>query len=376
MVELFVRWGSCVMLRLKWKVLILALLVVGCRRATEGNTLRQYVENGRQWAYGLVRLTDLSGDFSIMIRRQAGAQPLVTFSLEGRQGSDVKDVAYVDYHPQEDEVLAYVHSLEFRSQDGLKGEVYAVLEKGGRSSYGRQYVHVGVATFENQQDLTLMRLDQGLHVSVIGEGPFAGQWALHYPDVQKIVLQSWQGICPRFDALSFGVGSEWGPLPGASSLDLCRPLMTQDDLCQSDPTKAGCRPKPPLAAAGQGPDPARYSVENLEKIDVEKGIYGLARVSTDARLEFRARDVTVPDAKTNTEWCLQRFSAVGRTIGDRRNDACILTPTPAQPKEGLLTCAVTVGFDRAQTYMEKICNVVAIFQGDTEDIVRLQVLKR
>ena len=364
------------MWKLLWKTLILAFILVGCRRSLPDRAPSQYSENGRLWAYGVVALSEPIADVSVIVRRQTGAQSLDTFVLEGRQGSDAKNMAYVDFHPQREELLSLVYSVEFRVQDGQKGDIYAVLEKGGRSYYGRQKVHLGQALFKDQEDQAVVELDKELHLSGIADGPAAGEWALHLPDVQKIVLRPWQGMCPRYDSLSFGQGTEPSPFLLPQEADICRPIQPQDDLCQGDPTRSECRPQAPQLGALMSSQAARYTVENLEKIEATKAVFAMAKVSTDARLEFRSAAVRVSDASVNREWCAKKFSALGTTIGERRNEACTLVPTPAEPKDGYLTCAVMISFDRAQTFMEKVCNVTAVFLGSQDDVVRVQILKR
>lgn len=356
-------------------LLLFLVISTACRRQTGGSSAYEYEENGRKWAHGEVKVGDFSRDFSLSIQRKSSGQPFDIYHLVARVGSETLPIAYVDLHPKEEIYLAYVYTVEFRSQDGKQGDIYAVLEKGGRTFNGRQYVNLGRATFKDREEETAFTPNGGLHVSEIVDGPFKGNLGLHYPQMSKIVSKPWQGLCPRFDSLSYGIPVEGGASPLSAALELCRPLNMENDLCLGDPTRPDCRPKPPLPVTG-GNDSGQYRVENLEKLDVAQAIYALARVSTEGRIEFRSRQIKVTSADMNREWCAEKFAAVGRTIGDRRNDACVLRPTPTEPKDGFLTCAVTIGFERAQTYMEKVCNVMAIFGGASGEMVRVQVLKR
>jgi hypothetical protein len=356
-------------------LLIFLVISTACRRQGGGSTAFEYEENGRKWAHGEVKVGDFSRDFSLSLQRKSSGQPFDIYHLVARVGSDVLPIAYVDLHPKEEIYLAYVFTVEFRSQDGKLGDVYAVLEKGGRSFNGRQYVHLGRASFIDREDESSFSLIGGLHVSEIVDGPFKGNLGLHYPQMSKIVSKPWQGLCPRFESLSFGIPIEGGASPSGTAQELCRPLNMENDLCQGEPTRPDCRPKPPVSATS-GNESSQYRVENLEKLDVAQAIYALARVSNEGRIEFRSRQIKVTSADMNREWCAEKFAAVGRTIGDRRNDACVLRPTPTEPKDGFLTCAVTIGFERAQTYMEKVCNVTAILGGPSGEMVRVQVLKR
>jgi len=355
--------------------IVIVMITGGCRRQNGGSGPFQYEENGRKWAHGEVKVGDLTRDFSLVVQRKTSGQAFDTYHLAARIGSDTVPVAYVDLHPTQGIYLAYVYSVEFRSQDGKQGNIYGVLEKGGRSFNSRQYVHLGEASFKDQEDEAPLSLNQGVHVSEIVDGPFKGNLAVHYPEMAKVVSKPWQGLCPRYDSLSYGVPIDGGGAASGATFDVCRPLTIENDLCQGDPTRPDCRPRPPIAAAvnrGEG----QYRVENLEKLDVALASYALARVSTEGRIEFRSRQLAVTSAEMNREWCAEKFAAVGRTIGDRRNEACILRPSPAEPKDGFLTCAVTIGFERAQTYMEKTCNVTAIFMGPKDELVKIQVLKR
>jgi hypothetical protein len=317
----------------------------------------------------------MTRDFGLALQRKSSGQPFDTYHLAARVGSESLSVAYVDLHPREEIYLAYVYTVEFRSQDGKQGSIYAVLEKGGRSLSSRQYVHVGTATFKDQEEEASLTLKQGVHVSEIVDGPFKGNIALHFPKLEKVTSKPWQGLCPRYESLSYGVPIEAGTTSSDAGFDLCRPLTIENDLCQGDPTRPGCRPKPPVSVAVSRGE-QQYRVENLEKLDIAQSIYALARVSDEGRLEFRSRHLAVSSPEMNRQWCAEKFAAVGRTIGDRRNDACVLRPSPAEPKDGFLTCAVTIGFENAQTYMEKICNVTAIFLGPKDELVKIQVLKR
>jgi hypothetical protein len=93
-------------------------------------------------------------------------------------------------------------------------------------------------------------------------------------------------------------------------------------------------------------------------------------------LEFQSRLRRAADARENAQACADFFYAVARTVGDRRNDACVLTPSPAEPQNGMVTCGVLVTFERAQTYLERTCNIVALFQGDPVEVTAVQILKR
>jgi hypothetical protein len=356
-------------------LLLFLVISTACRRQAGGSSAYEYEENGRKWAHGEVKVGDFSRDFSLSLQRKSSGQPFDIYHLVARVGSDTLPIAYVDLHPKEEIYLAYVYTVEFRSQDGKLGDVYAVLEKGGRTFNGRQYVHLGRASFKDREEETSFTPNGGVHVSEIVDGPFKGNLGIHYPQLSKIVSKPWQGVCPRFDSLSYGIPVEGGASPLGAALELCRPLNMENDLCQGDPTRSECRPKPPQTVT-IGNDSGQYRVENLEKLDVAQAIHALARVSTEGRIEFRSSQIKVTSADMNRQWCDEKFAAVGRTIGDRRNDACVLRPTPTEPKDGFMTCAVTIGFERAQTYMEKVCNVTAIFGGASGEMVRVQVLKR
>lgn len=370
----------------------------GCKTPTSDHAPEQYIENGQVWAFGSVELMDPDMPGSVMLKRKAGVQAFdnLGFELYGAvQGGGERDIAYADYHPTEDKVLAYnyVTWVEKRGGNANSLDVYAKLIKQGRSTNTQNglFVWIGTAQVPPQGDAKL-ELAQGLHVSMIYDGVYVRRWALHYPDVKRVVLQPWQGMCPKDGPTQNmpgqngpGQGPGQNPGQGPGQWETCRPLPSHKDLCEGDPTQEACRPKPPVQqlpgqnVPGQSPEPPKQTT-GLETVNAEQGVYIMNADVKEAKIVFTAREAKAATDEENAAACSKKFFAVARSVDNVRNDSCVLTPAPASAKDGKLTCALTVSFLNANTYMEKVCNVTATFRGlgpaGADDGQRIQILKR
>lgn len=371
------------------RLIALALLATinGCGMPTSDGDSESYIENGVLWAYGSVQLADLEGPGSIMLKRRSPDQTVDTpnstseWSLFGAiLAGDERDLAYVDFHPMTDRLLAYTYQLEVvrRAAEGEVLDVFAMLRKPGRSYFQRQRVFLGTATFA-AADSAPLTLAPNLKLSMIANGVFAGQWALHYPDVQKVVVKPWQGMCNRGPTQSPGQGPGQNPGQTPGQFDICRPLPPEKDLCGGDPTKDGCRPLPPtqqepFTGGSDGSDQARPDLSQGVLEHQGNGVYLMGADLREAKLVFVSEKLAAADDDANAELCAKKFYAVARTISGRVNQACVLTPAPAAAVDGKAACGLTIRFESAQTYLERVCDVSAIFKDG--DIHKVQVLKR
>lgn len=358
----------------------------GCRQTHTGASPDGYVENGIIWAYGSVQLADLDVPGSVMLKRVTTDQTLNTYQLFGAVratdiGGGERDLAYVDYHPTANKLLAYAYQLQFLNRAGYKNliDVYAVLKKSGRTWPSAHQIFIGTANFQSGADFATLTLGQNLKLDMIADGVFAGQWALHYPEVQKIVTKPWAGMCPK--VVTQIPGQTPGQNPG--QFDSCRPVPPTNDLCKGDPTQGGCRPKPPVQTPVQGKvgselvkvEPTK-AVTGLDAISAEDQVYVLEAAVSEAKIIFQSV-VTKADADdVNAQTCAAKFFAIARTVGRQVNTSCILKPAPASVQDGMLTCALTVQFDRAETYLERVCDITAVFRGKPDEVQHIQVLKR
>ncbi len=380
--------------------LMLIAVASGCKTHQQTGNSEAYVENGVLWAYGSVQLSNLEAPGIVMLKR-TGVQTVDTApayrlygavqAMTGTESGE-RDLAYIDWHPTLNKLLAFSYQLDFIARAGVANQVdvYGVLRKAGRSYYSRQRVFLGTATFQTGSDLTRMELANGLKLSHIANGVFAGQWALHYPDVKMITVKAWQGICPRSVTQIPGQNPSQNP----SQFDTCRPLPAQHDLCGGDPTKAGCRPKrvtqypipqdpsvPPPVDGGTDDDDHQNSdlpvvAPGSEIVVGSAPSYAMDADVKEAKLVFVAEKTKVANDDKNAETCSRKFYAVARTVGRQVNSACVIKPAPASPRDGKLTCAVTVSFQDARTYLEKVCDVTGLFQASGEASQTVQLLKR
>lgn len=375
------RLASVTSLRTRLIGLVLLATLNGCGMPTSDGDAEAYVENGVLWAYGSVQLADLEGPGSIVLKRRSPDQTLDTpnstseWSLFGSMlAGDERDLAYVDFHPSTDRVLAYTYQLEVvrRAAQGEVLDVFAMLRKAGRSYFQRQRVFLGTAVIESG-DSAPLTLAPNLKLSLIANGVFSGQWALHYPDVQKIVVKPWQGMCSRGPTQSPGQGPGQNPGQTPGQFDTCRPLPPEKDLCGGDPTKDGCRPLPPVQQEPTlDPSTPDRSVGGLDHQG--EGVYLMGADVREAKMVFVSEKLTAADDSTNADLCTKKFYAVARTMGGRVNQACVLTPAPAASVDGKLACGLTIRFENAQTYLERVCDVSAVFKDG--DLQKVQVLKK
>ncbi len=359
-----------------------------CRQTRTGGSPDGYTENGQIWAFGNVQLTDLDAPGAIMLKREASGQTLNTYRLFGAVrandiGGGERDLAYVDYHPTADKLLAYAYKLQFVTRAGYNGnviDVFANVLKPGRTYPDAYRLTIGTANFQSGADFATLTLSQGLKLDLIADGVFAGQWALHFPDVPKIVTKPWAGMCPK--AVSQMPGQTPGQNPG--QFDSCRPVPSTSDLCAGDPTKEGCRPTPPVQqplesrTGGEALDQAEppKATTGLEALSAEELVYVMNADVPEAKIIFQSAATKAESDEANAQTCARKFFAVGRTVGRQVNTSCVLKPAPASVQDGMLTCALTVEFDRAETYLERICDVTVTFRGKPDEVQHIQVLKR
>lgn len=375
--------------------LLLTFVASGCKSHEQVGNAEAYVENGSLWAFGSVQLSNLEAPGAVMLKRTADQSVDTPYSLYGAvqaiTGDEPgeRDLAYIDWHPTESKLLAYSYQLDYVVRAGTTNQidVYGVLRKAGRSYYARQRVFLGTATFQAGSNLTRMDLANGLKLSHIANGVFAGQWALHYPDVKMVIVKPWQTICSR------GVTQQPGqnPSQNPSQFDTCRPLPAQHDLCGGDPTKSGCRPRnypvsnrppqtnlPTPPNAGQDDDQTADLPVVATGVDIVVGTapsYAMDADVKEAKLVFIGQQAVDSDEK-NAEICSRKFYAVARTVGRQINGVCVIKPAPVARRDGKLTCAVTTSFEDARTYLEKVCNVTGLFQVSGEATQSVQLLKR
>jgi hypothetical protein len=362
---------------LRARLLLAACLATACSSPKQKANPEAYVENGTVWAFGTIQLTTLDAPGVVMLKRASADQTLdTTYSLYGATqaaatsaSTGQRDLAYGDLHPTSNRMLAYAYQVDvqMRSDYADAADVFALLKHAGRSYYNRERVYLGTAQFGRGGLLAQLSLADGLKLSLIADGPFAGQWALHYPDAPQYVSSPWQGQCARNVAQLPGQspGQQVGQAMG------CKPLPAQQDLCAGDPTKDGCRPAAPVQQA-----PVQAAPAGLETISEKDGVYAMGKDTPEAKLTFVSQTLKAGSDAENAQLCAKSFLAVGRTIGREVNAACVLKPAPAASADGKLTCAVTVSFSEAQTYMEKVCDVTGAFRGDAKDQSTIQVLKK
>ncbi len=376
--------------------LFMAFVMVldGCKPHQSAGDSESYIENGKVWAYGSVQLTALADTPKILIKRNAVVQGLDAqgnqtetpkFSLLGTiDDAEMKELAYVDYHPTLDRPLAYHYGVEFfkRGTDANGSEIidlFGILRKSGRSYYQRQKVYLGQARIGASDEAGKVTLADGMKISSIATGVFNGQWAFHYPDIRRIEIRPWSSMCSK--SVSQRPGQTPGQNPG--QFDTCRPMPKEHDLCNGDPTQQGCRPAPmvqsPSLPQDQTQTPAKEPakvVDGLEVISSDDQVFSLHDDIKTAKIVFVAQNRKVASEEENGSLCANEFMAVGRTLNRQINESCIIKPAPTETRDGQLTCAITVSFEQASTYLENVCNITAVFRGEQTESQVIQVLRK
>lgn len=357
-------------------ILLALSLFSACNAPNDQGKTEAYIDSGVVWAYGSIELASLDAPGIVMLSRTTTVESVnSSYGFYGAykaaaatDATGQRSLVYGDLHPDRDRMLSYTYQLDVIARSDLSGavDVFALLKRGGRSYWNRQRVYLGMAQFADGQTLAQMQLADGLKMSLIAEGTFAGQWALHYADAPQYVIAPWQGLCAGNVAQLPGqnpnqtVGQSMG----------CRALPAQQDLCNGNPTQDSCRPDAPVQ---QIPVQAVVGLDVLSESD---GVYAMPQSGGEAKLTFVSQQRSVASDVENAQLCAQVFLALGRTIGREVNAACVLKPAPATMLNGRLTCAVTIEFGDAQTYMEKVCDVTGVFRGTLGDQQTIQVLKR
>ena len=373
----------------RFVILLLSLTVLmavqACKKIEQGNAPDAYVENGETWAYGQVGLTDLDVPGILMLDRGTADQTLniaqADFRIFGlvktdQGGTAERTIQYVDYHPQGSLALAYAYDLEYRRRAGIHNavDVYVVLKKAGYT-YRQRRLYIGTARFGDEARVE-MSLHQSLKVSQIADGPGAGTWAIHYADVKNFVVRPWGSMCNGRVSQIPGQapGQSPGQNPGQTGVN-CRPLPKEVDLCAGDPTRSDCRPQHDF-----GDDAAVVGVGEDEETILREGtsrIFTMDLGVRRAKFVFISKEATVVDAKDNTTKCNANMFATTKTEGGKLNAACQIKLAPTDPIDDKLTCGLTVEFVKAETYLEKICNVGVHFRvGEEYEHQEIQVLKK
>ena len=379
--------------------LFLAFVMVldGCKAHQSAGESESYIENGKVWAYGSVQLTALADTPKILIKRNTVVQGLDAegnqtetpkYSLLGTiDEAEMKDLAYVDYHPVLDRALAYHYGVEFfqRGTDTNGAEIidlFGILRKSGRSYYQRQKVYLGQARITPTGETGKVALADGMKISSIATGVFSGQWAFHYPDIRRIEIRPWSSMCSK--SVSQRPGQTPGQNPG--QFDTCRPMPKEHDLCNSDPTQQGCRPAPMVqfpsipqdpneTPISQTKEPAKV-VDGLEVISSDDQVFSLHDDIKTAKIVFVAQNRKAASEEENASVCANEFMAVGRTLNRQINESCVIKPAPTESRDGQLTCAITISFEQASTYLENVCNITAVFRGAEAETQVIQVLRK
>jgi hypothetical protein len=379
------------------------------------NKSNEFSENGVLWAYGRVELESLASSSLLLLKRTAPDQnidnstnssgtndaaddtPSSVYELLGAQEAlslndaldrpEHFDLAYVDYNPQLTVLtdllaLSYELDVEIQEVKDVKNEdtadlvtVYAILKKPSRSfSDGQgQKILLGQGYFQYGSGLTVLKPATDLRVSKIASGVYSGQWAMHYAPSEQDPIDACQ--VPLSELPGFNSSQR------LNEETVCIPKPATFDLCHSNPALAGCRPK-----TISNPNPLKYPVitgEELEQlpalntaVDTENNFVSslVLRTTKTAKLTFTSATLKANE-QDNAMLCQNLFNAVARTIDGQINSSCILTPAPAKIREGQLTCGLSIKFVEARTYMDKVCNITAIFGGANGETQTAQVLK-
>jgi hypothetical protein len=366
-------------------------LTTACKPAGNGAQPEAYIENGQIWAFGSVQLAELTLPGSIKLDRSSADQSFdsrqTQYSfygdIEARTGGRGRRmISYVDYHPDNKKVLAYHYSLDFSLKNDNPDQVYvyAFLRKAGQSYHQRQRIYIGIAKFRENQKTARVHLNNGLKTSVIGDGVNAGQWALHYPNIKKLVLTPYNGRCPKF------VGQMPGQNPSQNPAQFrgCRPIPAKIDLCKSKPTSPECKPRFPRGYIQPNRPveqprfqaPVNTRTTGLDVVSGDERVFTLKAGDSEAKVVFESNKINIDPAK-NAEACRNSFLAIAKTVGGQLNDSCTLKPAPTQSENGMLTCAINVKFNDARTYMDKICNITAVYRvSGTQETQTIQILKK
>jgi hypothetical protein len=374
---------------------VLAASVTACHKGETQSGAESYVIGNSIWAYGTVQVAPLDVPGIVMVARKTAVQPLdngqpapalqlygAVQAATGVTDAGRRDIAYVDLHPSRARMLAYAYQLDFSLRYGNPDQidVWALLKQPGRSYSASPRVYLGAAVFQKGSDVAALDPADGIKLSLIVDGVFSGQWALHYPDRPQLVTRPWQGMCPKIVSQMPGQNPSQNP----GQYDSCHALPAQQDLCNGDPTQASCRPPAPIqyypyvpvAGGGDAPRTVAYDTADLEGVDQDKDVFALAADVKEGKITFVSETLAADSDEANATLCAKRFYAIARTVDRQVNAACVLKPAPATARDGKLACAITVGFEQAETYLERVCDVTAVFKGDKSEQHTVQVLKR
>jgi hypothetical protein len=122
-------------------------------------------------------------------------------------------------------------------------------------------------------------------------------------------------------------------------------------------------------------EPAKV-VDGLEVISSDEQVFSLHDDIKTAKIVFVAQNRKAGSEEENANICASEFMAVGRTLNRQINESCVIKPAPTEIRDGQLTCAITVSFEQASTYLENVCNITAVFRGAEAETQVIQVLRK
>lgn len=362
--------------------ILLTVYFLACKDNSSDSTLtiRKYTTNDEVWGYGPALLAAPNDRAQVIMQRLTDANNLdsddsykLLVSTPSQDGSTERtEPLYVDKYDEDTrQLLIYEHTVEYSPRAGRPNviDAYFVLKHESPTYPAVKRIPIATAEFRTSANIATARFlnlsPSGLPARlsyVKSAGDFSGRWAIHYLDVDYPSRKNeWCRLAVE--------------LPDAAETqeerEQCRAKPPTDDICKSNPFTPGCLPNGPTLVSDSDEFSGVVDVGFL----VAPRVYRVDVVSGRAEVAFVSQKIA-SEIDTNAEICNKQFYALGRTIGGRINDSCLVELLPsADPTNGKATCRVEVSFNAPQTYLDRVCNVTGVFvTGNGLDFDSAQIL--
>jgi hypothetical protein len=367
-------------------VVIYSLFGQSCKNLQGHESLPgAYYENDVLWAFGKIKIGPPRIPGTINARRSDTAS--AKFTALVHQTSGIRQVAksqsihYADLHPKlgaEIGVLGYTYDYEFVPRVGSRSviDVAAVLRRtaGGYSFDKQRRIILGYISDRGGDNFPQLVLAANLRVSEIVEGNYLGRWVIHPRVVEREEILETDLDCNDAKARSGQLSNQ--RTIAADEQFLCNLKPDKLTACDRDPLGQGCLvPEPQAKTAlfsnfeqrGQVTGAIRRGVGVFQVVE---GAENIELIFVSELQQYRAQD--------HADYCVKNFYAYSRTFDNYVHPSCELHlgPKPEQ-KEGFLSCLVSVKRRSVISYMEKPCEVTAVFKlddGRQEDQV-IQIIR-
>jgi hypothetical protein len=367
-------------------VAIYSLFGQGCKNLPEQESLPgAYYENDLLWAFGKIKIGPPRMPGTINARRSGTSSSKFTALVHQTSGIRLveksRSIHYADFHPKlgaEIGILGYTYDYEFVPRAGSQSviDVAAVLRRtaGGYSFDQQRRISLGYISERGGDNFPQLVLAANLRVSEIVEGNYLGRWVIHPRTIEREKILETNLNCNDAKARSGQLSNQ--RTVASDEQFLCNLKPDKLNACDRDPLGQGCLvPEPKAKTALFSNFEQRGQVTGA--IRRGRGVFQVTEEAENVELIF-VSEIQQYRPQEHADYCRKNFYAYSRTFDNYVHPSCELDlgPQPEQ-KDGFLSCLVSVKRRSVISYVEKPCEITAVFKledGRQEDQV-VQVIR-